>query len=76
VLQARQTCVDAARLHLLGNREQLARLQRQSGLEADNDGDAHAALLTALEEHDGKLSMAAELRGEDLNSAFVHSVLA
>jgi hypothetical protein len=83
VLQAKQECVDAAKVHLAGNCEELARLQRKAGIDVDeNENEELQAFTGAVHELESKLRLSGDvLVGEQLtrtalNEAIVHSVVA
>jgi hypothetical protein len=84
VLQAKQECVDAAKLHLAGNCEELARLQRKAGIETDeNENEELQAFNGAVGELESKLRLGCGVLGGEeqltrsaLNEAIVHSVVA
>lgn len=83
VLQAKQECVDVAKVLLAGNCEELARLQRKSGMETDErENEELQAFQGAVVELESKLRLGGNLlSGEEqlnrsaLNEAIVHSVV-
>ena len=83
VLQAKQECVDAAKVHLAGNCEELARLQRKAGIDADDiENEELQGFKGAVEELESKLILGGAIFNEEqltrsaLNEAIVHSVVA
>jgi len=80
VLQAKQLIVDAAKHSLVGNTEELQRLERKAGIEHSDDGEAALrSFHTAVQELEAKLRLphagAGALSRAELNEAVAHSIV-